>query len=245
MKPVQAASRSKAQAPGTPSSFWTRQATDGKGPSGELVATMIMSRSAALMPASSSAAWAALVASSNVVVPGSATWRILIPVRWVIHSSEVSSPSPIKSVLVRTCSGACTPMPKMALRRPLVANERSGTASERIRGAVWMAIGSGLGPDVLRLQELPEVADHLHLLELLFGQLDVVLVLDGRDQLDQVERVGRQVTLEGNLHLDPLGIHAKDLAGQLLQLFEIEFLRHFHLLVGVRPPDHERCVVPA
>src|SRR5207302_5017362 len=170
MKPVQAANRSNATAPGTPSSFWTRQATDGKGPSGELVATRIMSRSAAVMPASSSAAWAALVASSNVVVPGSATCLALIPVRCVIHSSEVSKPIAWRSWLVSTCSGAYTPMPKMALRLPLVANARSGTESDRIRGAVWMAIRLRLRPDALRLQELPEVGDHRHLLELLFGK---------------------------------------------------------------------------
>ena len=106
MKPVQAASRSNAQAPGTPSSFCTRQATEGNGPSGELVATRIMSRSAAVMPALSSALCAARVASSKVGVPGSATWRERIPVRSVIHWSEVSRPIFWRSKLVRTFSGA-------------------------------------------------------------------------------------------------------------------------------------------
>ena len=49
-----------------------------------------MSRSLAFRPALSSADCAALVASSSVVVPGSAKCRARIPVRSVIHLSDVS-----------------------------------------------------------------------------------------------------------------------------------------------------------
>ena len=80
-----------AQEPGTPSSFCTRQATLGKGPSGEEVATRIMSSSEAATPDRSRASRAAAVASSNVGVPGSAIRRSRIPVRSAIHWSVVST----------------------------------------------------------------------------------------------------------------------------------------------------------
>jgi hypothetical protein len=63
---------------------------EGNGPSGDDVPTRIMSKSLALMPAASSAPRAALVASERVVVPGSAMCRLWIPVRSVIHLSDVS-----------------------------------------------------------------------------------------------------------------------------------------------------------
>ena len=72
MKLVHAASVSHATAPGASSSSWMRAAMEGNGPSGDDVPTRIMSRSWAVMPAASRAPRAALVASSRVVVPGSA-----------------------------------------------------------------------------------------------------------------------------------------------------------------------------
>src|SRR2546423_4933138 len=81
-------------------------------------------------------------------------------------------------------------------------------------------------PALLLLQELPEVADHLHLLQPLLGELDVVLVFDRGDQLDQVKRVGRQVALEALVQLYLLGFDAQDLRRQLLQLFEIQRIAH-------------------
>src|SRR4029077_8403130 len=68
----------------------TPQGTDGKGTSGDEVPTRIMSRPAAVIPAASSAPRAARVAISKVVVPGSAMCRLWMPVRSVIHLSEVS-----------------------------------------------------------------------------------------------------------------------------------------------------------
>src|SRR5260370_1249956 len=75
-------------------------------------------------------------------------------------------------------------------------------------------------------QELPEVADNLHLLELLFRQLHVVLVLDGGDQLDEVERVGREVLGEALVELHLVRVYAEDLSGELLQFLEIELRCH-------------------
>src|SRR5205823_10241166 len=128
-------------------------------------------------------------------------------------------------------SGTSTPRPAIAAGRPCERYVRSGTASERTRGSAFTAIASHLRSfSLLRQEELPEVADVLHLVELLLGQLDVVLVLDGRDQLDQVERVGRQVAGEADAHLDLLGLDAEDLGGQLLQLSEVVLGHGLHLL---------------
>ena len=74
-----------------PSFFCTKQAVDGKNMSGVTVATMISSMSAAVTPAASMALRAALVAMSLVAISGPAMRRSLIPVREVIHSSEVST----------------------------------------------------------------------------------------------------------------------------------------------------------
>ncbi len=82
----------------------------GKGPSGVEVPTMIMSRSLALMPAALSAFWPASRARSRVRVPGSAMCRVRMPVRSVIHWSEVSNIFS-RSKLESSFSGAWTPMP--------------------------------------------------------------------------------------------------------------------------------------
>src|ERR1035438_9905394 len=95
---------SKAAAWGAPSLFWTQQAVAGVGMSGVMVAMMINSRSVGFRPASARALLAASVAISEVVCPGAATWRSLIPVRVTIHSSEVSTIFSI-SWLVRILSG--------------------------------------------------------------------------------------------------------------------------------------------
>jgi hypothetical protein len=64
----------------------------GKVWSGVQVATMMRSMSASqLIPAASSALRAASAPSVAVVSSGPAMWRNLMPVRSVIHSSEVST----------------------------------------------------------------------------------------------------------------------------------------------------------
>src|SRR6266851_4287190 len=115
----------------------------------------------------------------------------------------------------------------MALGRPLALNERRGTASERVRYAFVIAICLRLQPfGGLLLQKFPEVADGLHLFELFLRQLDVVLVLDRRDQLDEVERVGGEVALKALVHLHVAGFDAEDLGGELLKLLEVELRWH-------------------
>src|SRR6266851_4446588 len=78
----------------------------------------------------------------------------------------------------------------------------------------------------LLLEIFPEVGDHLHLLELRFGKLHVVLVLDRGDELHQVERVGRQVASEALVHLHLVWVDAEDLRRELLQLLEFELACH-------------------
>ena len=87
-----------------PSFFCTKQAVDGKNMSGVTVATMIRSISSAFTPAASMAFNAALVAMSLVASSSAAMWRSLMPVRVVIHSSDVST-NLDRSSLVSTRSG--------------------------------------------------------------------------------------------------------------------------------------------
>ena len=69
----------------------TRQAVFGNGMSGVMLATMIRSICSAVMPAISIARLAALAARSEVNSVAAAMRRSLMPVRVVIHSSEVST----------------------------------------------------------------------------------------------------------------------------------------------------------
>src|SRR5713226_9304889 len=103
----------------------------------------------------------------------------------------------------------------MALGRPLALNERRGTASERVRYALVIAICLRLQPfGGLLLEEFPEVADGLHLFELFLRQLD------------EVERVGGEVALKALVHLHVAGFDAEDLGGELLELLEVELACH-------------------
>ena len=88
----------------TPSPCWTKQAVAGKGMSPVTVAQMIRSRSPASTFASARAAFAAASAIIEVVSPSPMTRRSLMPVRWTIHSSEVSMTFS-KSALVITFDG--------------------------------------------------------------------------------------------------------------------------------------------
>src|SRR5216684_3393585 len=134
----------------------------------------------------------------------------------------------------------------MALGRPLALKDRSWTASDRVRYALVIAIYLRLQPlGGLLLQELPEVADELHLLELFLGKLDVVLVLDGGDELDQVERVGGEVALKALVHLHLVRLDAENLGGELLKFLEVELAGHSPLLIGLWGLDYEARVVPA
>ena len=90
MKPAQTACTSKAKPPRMPMALCTLTAVAGKVWSGVAVATISVSMSAPLSPASASAARAAAVARSEVISPSEAKWRRSMPVRVRIHSSEVS-----------------------------------------------------------------------------------------------------------------------------------------------------------
>ena len=86
----------------------------GQEISGVSVATTIRSRSAAATPAQARARRAATSARS--VVSTWEIWRELIPVRSVIHSSEVSQ-SRSRSSLVSCTGGTHLPQPVIAARR--------------------------------------------------------------------------------------------------------------------------------
>src|SRR2546425_1789298 len=75
----------------------------------------MQSRSAAFMPALASACSAACRASVTPVSPSDTQYRVLIPVRWVIHSSEVSM-SCERSSLVTTRSGTWNPVAMNSVR---------------------------------------------------------------------------------------------------------------------------------
>src|SRR5438445_602743 len=134
----------------------------------------------------------------------------------------------------------------MALGRPLALNERSWTASDRVRYALVIAICLRFQPlGGLLLQKLPEVADELHPLELFLRKLDVVLVLDGGDELDQVEGVGGEVALKALVHLHLVRLDAENLGGELLKFLEVELAGHSPLLIGLWGLDYEARVVAA
>jgi len=59
--------------------------------SGVVVPTTMKSMSVGLRPARSMAFRAASAAKSDVATPGSTIWRCLMPVRWMIQSSLVST----------------------------------------------------------------------------------------------------------------------------------------------------------
>ncbi len=90
-KPAQTACTSKAKPPRMPMALCTVTAVAGKVWSGVAVATMSVSMSAPVRPASARAARAAWAARSEVISPAAAKWRRSMPVRLRIQSSEVSS----------------------------------------------------------------------------------------------------------------------------------------------------------
>ena len=89
MNPAQTAWTSKAKPP-APIACCTWVAVAGKVLSGVAVARMIASTSGPSIPASSSAARAALIARCEVSSPSAAKCRRSMPVRARIHSSDVS-----------------------------------------------------------------------------------------------------------------------------------------------------------
>ena len=109
--PEQAALTSMAGVPGLSSSrFASLAAVAGKVLSGVTVATMTKSISEFLMPAFSIAVSAASYDKSQVVSPSAAIWRLLMPVRVLIHSSLVSTIFD-KSSLVSILAGSLYPVP--------------------------------------------------------------------------------------------------------------------------------------
>ena len=103
-KPEQTACRSKAAPEWMPRLFCTVTALAGNVLSGVEVASTIRSMSAGCNPALSSAFRAAAVARSEVSSPSAAMWRWRMPVRWTIHSSDVSTIA-ARSALVRIFAG--------------------------------------------------------------------------------------------------------------------------------------------
>ena len=90
--------------------------------SGVQVATMIRSMALGLIPPNSIACRAAAAPMSEVNSSSAATRRSLMPVRSMIHSSEVSRVSD-SSALVTTRSGTAVPQP--VTRRPLIETHRT------------------------------------------------------------------------------------------------------------------------
>src|ERR1051326_2848896 len=85
------------------------------------------------MPARSIACRDARVANCEVYSPGAALRRCLIPVRVVIHSSEVSTIFS-RSALVRTPSGYERPVPRMPARIFDIDNVTNSLHSKPFRG---------------------------------------------------------------------------------------------------------------
>ena len=90
-KPLQTACTSNAAPRLRPRFAWMRVAVAGKVSSGVEVAQTIMSSSSAAISARASACSAAFDPRSEVNSPSSASRRSRMPVRCLIHSSEVST----------------------------------------------------------------------------------------------------------------------------------------------------------
>ena len=99
---------SKAKPCRMPRRFWISTAVAGKVLFGVEVASTIRSMSAGVRPALSSAARAAASPSEAVVSSSAAMWRWRMPVRWAIHSSEVST-MPSKSAFFMMRRGSAEP----------------------------------------------------------------------------------------------------------------------------------------
>jgi len=112
-KPEQAAEMSKqGMSRRRPSLACSRQAVEGKGTSGVIVATMSRSTSAGVRPARARA-WAdAFAPRSEGFSPGPAIRRSAMPERVLIHSSDVSTIRE-SSALVSVREGTPTPMARM------------------------------------------------------------------------------------------------------------------------------------
>src|SRR6202035_5448286 len=142
MKPEHAALMSKAAMPVRPSRRWMRQAVDGSLVSALHVATMIASGTG--VPPACSASAAARAPIDEAVSPGSTRWRSLIPVRSMIHVSEVSTIASM-SALVRTPAGRDEPSDRIWATR---AAGPPGAAASIVAG------GSG-AVGIVRLQACP------------------------------------------------------------------------------------------
>src|ERR1051325_7452348 len=118
MNPEHAASRSKAAAFRAPIFCCTRHAVEGNGMSGVMVATRMGSSCSPVTPAIFIARCAAFVAKSEVNSSAEASRRSLMPVREVIHSSDVSTIFS-RSKFVNTFAGKYEPTPAMETERPL------------------------------------------------------------------------------------------------------------------------------
>ena len=107
--------RSKAGMFSAPMRSWTKAAVSGVYTSGVSVARMISSTSVAAMPASARAFSAAAEAKSAVDSSSATKCLVLMPVRTVIHSSDVST-NCAQSSLVITFSGTYAPRPSKPIR---------------------------------------------------------------------------------------------------------------------------------
>mmetsp|Transcript_13503 Transcript_13503/g.36060 ORF Transcript_13503/g.36060 Transcript_13503/m.36060 type:complete len:359 (-) Transcript_13503:100-1176(-) len=123
-KPEHAAVKSKPTADVAPMAAATWAASP-KRSSGLEVARMTRSTSSAATPALSRASLALAMERSEMAAPWAKRWRLRMPVRLLIHSSDVSTKLS-RSLLLTTASGAADPMPAMRTAKL----ERPGTAAD-------------------------------------------------------------------------------------------------------------------
>ena len=91
MNPEHAAATSKPQHFVAPILDWMSEAVFGKNMSGVVVPTTMTSMSSGVSPACAMAFSEASLPRSDAATPFSTMWRVLIPVRCRIHSSDVST----------------------------------------------------------------------------------------------------------------------------------------------------------
>src|SRR5207244_11571030 len=105
----------------------------------------------------------------------------------------------------------------------------AGGFDRRRRCRFFSAAGAGLEVEAPRrvwlwtrllLDVLPGLTDSRDLLGVLVRYLETGVLLERVDQLDQVERVGVEVLLEGGVHRHLLRLAAEALDDDVLEVFE-------------------------
>src|SRR5437773_9251613 len=164
----------------------------------------MQSKSVGLMPAFARACRAACRASVTPVSPSDTQYRVLIPERWVIHSSEVSMICE-RSSLVTTRSGTWNPVAMNSVRG--IGSLRERGAGRRFRPRA--AIGKGVMDLTVSRAQYEAVRGARHLPDVLTKVVDGATRPKGGDRyilhLTYEEATALNELCAWNVHTDAGG----------------------------------------